>query len=435
MMKILFRTFLVCVCLGKLYAQEGLPVNLQQVLELAGANNLTIKALVAQQKISQARLKEANEWWYPTLYLGANTNQLWGTSMNADGTFNTDVSSDNLWLGMGVSVTLNFADGIYKTKAAERRMQASEHLTQAQKNQMLLQCIYAYYDLLNEQMKIRAFADLVAQSETITHQIAVQVEAGLRYESELQLAKSNLAHYKLEAMNATKAYRLKSIQLVRLLNLGQDVMLVSSEAAITPIEFKTVQSLDNDRSEIKAVQSSIQALQEEKKAVTTGHYMPQLQVNGYGSEFGSLSGDIETRQGIQDTQQLYPTTGANVGLVWKVPLGRVFSQGEKERYDATIKAQYLQEEDLEAQIQEEIKSALAQLQIGKEQIIFAKQALQTTTKALNQSIQRQKLGTAKPFEVFQVQAYYLQAKIDYFKTISEYNKAQFSLKVAKGEVL
>ena len=133
MMKVLFRTLLVCVCVGKLYAQEALPVNLQQVLELAGANNLTIKALVAQQKISQARLKEAKEWWYPTLYLGANTNQLWGTSMNADGTFNTDVSSDNLWLGMGVSATLNFADGIYKTKAAERRMQAVEHMTQAQK--------------------------------------------------------------------------------------------------------------------------------------------------------------------------------------------------------------------------------------------------------------------------------------------------------------
>ena len=434
-MKVLFRTFLVCVCVGKLYAQEGLSVNLQQVLELAGANNLTIKALVQQQKISQARLKEAKEWWYPTLYLGANTNQLWGASMNADGTFNTDVSSDNLWLGMGLSATLNFADGIYKTKAAERRVQAAEHMTQAQKNQMLLQCIHAYYDLLNEQMKIRAFADLVTQSETITHQIDVQVEAGLRYESELQLAKSNLAHYKLEAMNATKAYRLKSIQLVRLLNLQGDITLISTETAITPLEFKTIQGFDNDRSEIKAVQSSIQALQEEKKSVTTGHYMPQLQVNGYGSEFGALNGDIVTRQGIQDTHQLYPTTGANVGLVWKVPLGRVFSQGEKERYDATIKAQYLQEEDLQAQIQEEIKSALAQLQIGKEQIIFARQALETTTKALNQSIERQKLGTAKPFEVFQVQAYYLQAKIDYFKTISEYNKAQFSLKVAKGEVL
>jgi len=61
--------------------------------------------------------------------------------------------------------------------------------------------------------------------------------------------------------------------------------------------------------------------------------------------------------------------------------------------------------------------------------------LELTTEALNQSIERQKLGTVKPFEVFQAQQFFLQAQIDYLKAVSGYNKAQFTLKVAKGEIL
>ena len=52
-----------------------------------------------------------------------------------------------------------------------------------------------------------------------------------------------------------------------------------------------------------------------------------------------------------------------------------------------------------------------------------------------QSIDRQKLGTAKPFEVFQTQEFYLQARIDYPNAVISYNKAQFLLKDANGQNL
>jgi outer membrane protein TolC len=75
------------------------------------------------------------------------------------------------------------------------------------------------------------------------------------------------------------------------------------------------------------------------------------------------------------------------------------------------------------------------VQIANEQIIIAKEAVQSASEALYQSTERQKLGTAKPFEVFQVQQYYLQAQVDYINAVSEYNKAQYSLFVASGNNL
>jgi outer membrane protein TolC len=66
---------------------------------------------------------------------------------------------------------------------------------------------------------------------------------------------------------------------------------------------------------------------------------------------------------------------------------------------------------------------------------IAKEALQLSKEALEQSIERQKLGTVKPFEVFQSQQFYLQAQVDYLHTISEYNKAQYELFIALGNNL
>ena len=109
--------------------------------------------------------------------------------------------------------------------------------------------------------------------------------------------------------------------------------------------------------------------------------------------------------------------------------------GDNKKYNSLIRLKEIKSEQFKAQINEEIASATIQLQIGKEQIEIAKESLELTDEALSQSIERQKLGTAKPFEVFQAQQFYLQAQIDYLKAVSEYNKAQFAWKVAKGETL
>ena len=73
--------------------------------------------------------------------------------------------------------------------------------------------------------------------------------------------------------------------------------------------------------------------------------------------------------------------------------------------------------------------------ITVEQMEIASEGSELAKKALSQCIQRQKLGTVKPFEILQAQEVFIKSKLDYFKSISEFNKAQFQLKVAKGESL
>ena len=448
--KVLTVAFMLLIAeMGQTVAQDALSVNLEMILELGGADNLTIKEYKERQALSLAKLEKAKEWWLPEVYAGLRTHQLWGASMNADGRFFFDVNRQNLWGGLGLGARLDFAKGLYQLEAAQYKSQATQYSTQAERNQQLLKMVEAYYEFTTAQLNYNAYQDLVGQSDSIIQQIQIQVEGGLRYESELLLAKSNKSHLQLEMLHAKKAYYKASTLLKRLLNLQQATRLVSEAEALLPLDFEADLAIEQagleaveeqayqDRPELKANDLQYQALQVEQKQYTTGLWIPELNIHTYGSYFGRINGQMAPMLPDQfpNTNQLEPTAALNISLLWKVPIGALTHQGDKKSYDSKLRLNKIEAERYKARISQELADARSELQLGKEQIERAKEALDFTTKALRQSIERQKIGTAKPFEVFQAQQFFLQAQLDYLKAVSDYNQAQYALKVAKGEDL
>ncbi|NDP28495.1 MAG: TolC family protein [Flavobacterium sp.] len=423
-------------------AQDTIPINLEKILEMGGADNLTIKEYKERQELSLAKLAKAKEWWLPEIYAGIQTQQLWGAAMNTDGRFFLDVNRQNLWTGLGLNAHWDFADGIYNAKSANLRSQASQYLTRAERNQELLKMIDTYYKLMTAQLNYDAYQNLVGQSDTIAQQIQVQVDAGLRYQSELLLAKSNKNHLQVEMLNAKKSYNNASAALKKLLNINQNIKLASAEESLLPLDFNvelktTEDSVYLNRPEMKANELETQALETERKKYTTGLLIPELNVGTYGAYFGRITGNISPIDPVQypNPQQFYPTGSLNVSLLWKIPLGAITYQGDKKTYNSRIRLNEIEAEQFRTQINEEIANTESDLQLGKEQIETTKEALDFTTEALYQSIERQKLGTAKPFEVFQAQQFFLQAQLDYIKAIANYNLAQYELQVATGNNL
>lgn len=434
-----FALFLIVANTNQLVAQDTIPVNLEKVLEIGGADNLTIKEYKERQALAGAKLTKAKAWWLPEMYAGARSHQLSGAAMNADGGFFLDVNRDNFWTGLGLDANLDFAEGIYNAKSANLRNEASQFLTQAERNQQLLEMITAYYDLMTAQLNFDAYKKLVTQSDSIVQQIQIQVEGGLRYESETLLAKSNKNHLQVEMLNAKKEYNKASATLKKLLNLEQNVKLASSNKSLLPLDFSEKLTPEKDsvylnRPEMKANELEYQALQTEQKKITTGLLLPALRIGVYGSYFGRIGENVSPMQPAQypNPKQLYPTGALNASLLWEIPLGELTHGGDRKTYSSKIRLKEIEAEQFKVQINEEIANAKSDLQLGKEQIETAKEALDFTTEALEQSIERQKLGTAKPFEVFQAQQFFLQAQLDYLKAVSTYNKAQYALKVAKG---
>ncbi len=423
-------------------AQPAIPITLEKVLQLGGAGNLTIAEYTERQELAVAALSKEKEWWLPEMYGGFQAHQLWGAVMNGNGRFFLDVTRNSQWLGLGLNAHWDFADGIYSTRAANLQVLASQYLTEAERNKVLLRMIDAYYDMLAAQFQWQAYRDLTAQADTLVGQLTIQVEAGLRYQSEELLAKGNKRHLQMETLTAQTQYSIASAELLGLLNLDQAQKLVVMDSMLFPLDysdetFPVVDTLYRNRPEVKVAELEIRALEIKRKIFTTGLLIPAVNIGTYGSYFGKLNGNVVPMEPVAfpNPDGLNRTGELNASLMWRIPLGTFAYRGDIKKYNSLIRLKRNETQQVRATINKEIAQAHARLAMGREQVQVASEALALTKEALDQSMGRQLLGTATPFEVFQAQQFYLQAQLDYLQAIAGYNKAQFAMKAAKGERL
>jgi outer membrane protein TolC len=414
---------------GVSQTETNRSIDLPTVLQLAGADNLHIKEFELRHQLALAEYSKSKEWVFPTLSAGVATHYLNGAAMNTEGPISSDVQRDNLSAGIGASAEWNFGEGIFQKQAAQQRAEATAHQIKAQKNQIILSAVDAYYDLLIQQVKQGVFEKMISESERMTQQIEVQVDAGLRYKSEQLLAQANYNHLKVTSLQAKAAMLKASAKLRSILNLTESVELIASDTALAPIkmvdDFSTIDitTTFQNRSEYFGFQGAITALQTEKKRVTKGLAFPTLRIGIYDAAFGKIS------------TPLFNTFEINAGLIWDIPLGKWIQKGDRQIYDARVVILENQIAQFENQVSHEIQAARSQINTADEQMILANEALDFASQALQQGLQRQQLGTIRPFEVFQSQEFYMQAQMDYIEAVTNHNKAQYSLYVALGNDL
>ena len=257
---------------------EAVYIDMESLLETAGANNLTIGQYQREQELAAADLAKAREWWLPEIYAGLETHQLWGAAMNADGGFFLDVDRGNLWAGLGMDARWDFGEGIYQSRAAGLRAVAASHLAKAERNQVLLKTIRTYYDFLTAQLFNEAYKEMAEQADTIVAQLQIQTEAGIGFESEVLLAKSNRNSLKVRRLQAQNNYLEEMAALVNLLNLKAGTPVRSVDTLMAPLDLVAEQewnrppadSLFLNRPEYHYLRKRMQATQMERRSTTTG---------------------------------------------------------------------------------------------------------------------------------------------------------------------
>lgn len=448
--RLTIRKGLLCLgaCLiatGSMAQQDTLYIDLGKLLEVGGANNLTIEQFRKEQDRALADVAKAREWWLPEIYAGLETHKLWGAAMNADGGFFLDVNRSNMWTGLGLDARWDFGEGIYQSKAAELKAVATSHRTQAEKNQILLKTIHAYYEFLAAQLYSGAYREMADQADTIVAQLQIQVDAGIRFESEMLLAKSNRNHLKVKSLEARNDYMVSTAELVNLLNVPSQTPIVGLDTLLAPLdlipesEWREVpaESIFMNRPEYRFLSTGLDATTAERKSTTTGLWLPELSVGINTGYFGGLFDQVRPMRpdDYPDIQILYPTTSLNASLMWRIPLGRLAYRGRPKQFDAQVALKENEISQFKNQANEEINKSRSQLLMASEQLELAEESQALAKEAVEQSIQRQQLGTAMPFEVFQAQEIYLRARLDYLNAIASYNKSQYSLYVALGNNL
>ena len=122
----------------------------------------------------------------------------------------------------------------------------------------------------------------------------------------------------------------------------------------------------------------------------------------------------------------------NVALMWKIPL-RNFGFGKV--YQSKVSLSQIKMDQAKNSIAQEINSSDKALKQYAAILNLSKEAQDFSREALGQGVERQKLGTAKILEVFQMQQAYLKARLSYTKSVINFNLAQYTNFVAKGNNL
>jgi outer membrane protein TolC len=225
-------------------AQESrVYLTFENVLQLAGAGNLTVQEWQRRYELALAEKKSAAEWWVPSLYGGAMMHQLNGSAMNGDGIFYLDVNRQNFWGGIGANVALDFGNGIFEAAAANQRAIAAQYQSQDEQNKAILAAAEAYFDLQAVQAKVAALGLMAAQSERIAEQLKLQKDAGFTYESDLLMAQSNLNHQKIALQQEQARQAAASLRLVNLLNLDENAGQVVADTNLVAVDLVTEQDV------------------------------------------------------------------------------------------------------------------------------------------------------------------------------------------------
>jgi outer membrane protein TolC len=416
---------LIIALTGETYGQTLTPINAKTVLQLAGANNLTVKEYELRHKQAYADQVKAGEWWLPTLRAGFNTHYLNGAAMNTDAAILIKVNQNFLYSSLGFSAEVDFNRGRYEYLAATQLTQASAYASMAERNKVILSTITTYYDMQAAQISFGFLNQLAQQADTLKQQVEIQVNAGLKYQSEYLLAASNEVHYRIEALKEKEAWQKQAVNLATLLNLSGNPQLFSTDTVfIQPPEApSTYATTDNgyaSRPEYKSQIAELDSYEITRKVSAGGFMFPKLTIGTDDGLFGAYK------------YPLYNTYQLNASVIWTLPLGRLFKHGELQRQDARISFQQNKIHEFKNRAFNETRLAVLQIQYAYQQSKAASSAVKMASDALLQSLQRQQLGTAKAFEVLQAQQIYLQIRLDAIKSTTAYNEGLYMYKVAIG---
>ena len=401
-----------------------MPINIETVLKLAGSGNLAVAGINARYELARARQLKAKEWMIPTISPGLLLTSYNGIAQTTDGTF-IDVNKNNFWAGATVTADWDFGNSVYTYLAAKQNVETVGYTKLVEQNKVNVAAVRAYFDLSAAQSRLVALEKVAQKSEEIMEQVALQVEQGITYKSDLLLAKANLNHVYIAVSKAGTSIQKASHKLLEILNISEDVQLLVSDSLLIPVNLVDTSKIEltsafEKRPEMMVFNSKIEGLRIERKSQTTGLLLPKVNFGLNNGPFGPAFSPIGNAFNYY------------LGAKWDIPLGVLLIGGTKKKFDSQIRIQEIKIDQVKNEIRRQIRDEEMLMKTSNSRMELAESGVGFAKEALDQSMQRQRLGTAIPLEVMKAQEQMMEAELDLIEAVTEYNKAQYGLFIALG---
>ena len=327
--KILLSTFLLANTIafaqssavsgsGNQIVSTGEKVTLQEAIDFALKNNLSIKQNSLQVEQGLNTLEQSKWAKYPSLNGGTNFNVFTGRNINpfTNGIITNTVGSN----GFGLNSAVTIFDG-YQTRNGialnQLNLEASRLDLQAMKNQITLNIVVGYLNVLSQQDLLAVSQRQIEVTQTQLERTQKLVNAGSLPETNLYDIKAQLANDEVSVVNAENAIISAKLTLKQLMNSAadRDIDVVRVEVPnpnIQPYPNSSAQVYEIAQGFLADVQAADMRVKASQKGVdiAKGLKMPVISATAnINSNYTTAAENVSVTQRIVETEAGFVNVG------------------------------------------------------------------------------------------------------------------------------
>lgn len=406
-------------------------LDLPTALRLAGARNLDVQ--IAREKLVEAKANHGSAvaQFFPWIAPGIGYKRHDGNIQDVAGNI-IDVHKQSYAPGATVSAQVDLGDAYYRELAAGQQARAAGHALAAQQQESAATAALGYFDLLAAQAAVNIAADAVTIATNYEAQVERAVGAGLAFKGDHLRATGQRERNQLAWERALAERRTASTKLAQMLRLDPARQLEPRASDLVPATLlqtnlpSLIASALHARPELKQSAAGTAAARELQKGATYGPLVPTIGVQAF---FGGLGGGRHNDWGNLDRQEDY-----SVGLSWRLGPGGLLDFDRQRAARARLNIAQLSGEKLRDEITRQVVDASIRADSLAQQLATSRRALAAAEAGHRLAQQRKEFGVGIVLETIQAAQDLTRARLDYARSLADFNKAQYELLRATGQL-
>lgn len=388
--------------------------SLADCINVAIANNPDIRAAIYNEQAYKSKIGQAWANYFPIISAGAQFSR---TGNKYSHTKNFPYGYRSMYTSMGYVPNIS-ADMLLfdfgKTKAgadmAKNMYLASKEDTKENINTIIYSIKYAYFNILFAQAQIKVYEDTVNDYQLQLNQAWSFYKLGKKAKLDVVTADYNLGKAQLNLVRAKNILEVARAELSRIMGIPEYTNYeLSDELNLNTFDITSETAIKmamEARPELISAEKSAKAAKMNLRAARR-EFAPNL------GAFGSLSYGIGNDYNLRSTQ-------FGVGLNYNA-LNILQTKKQIDEAKAGYNKSLAQYDSIKDSVYFNVKKAYLDLQTDKESIIIAKLALDQAKEQYRQVTGRYKAGVGDAIELKDGENTYLNARLDFYNAILNYN--------------
>jgi outer membrane protein TolC len=312
---------------------------------------------------------------------------------------------------------------INAARAAGESVKSADYSLLDARDLVILSVGYVYFLAVADEARIATDEAQVETAQALFDQASDQVKAGTAADIDALRSKVELQTRQQQLIQARNDFAIQKITVGRVIGLppSQDFEL-TDKSLYEPMEGITIdEALKRayaSRSDYRSAESDVRAAELTRKAAFAG-YFPSLSFDADYGTGGAHPSDATTVYDIRGTLSIPIFTGGSV-------------HGDVLQADARLEQSRERLDNLRAQVEADVRTALLNLQSSADQVQVARSNIDLADQTLAQSSDRFTAGVTDTVEVVQSQEAVASAHEQYISSLYNYNFAKISFVRALG---